>query len=712
MMCKKVHSSLSHGKRILPVLYLAVLLSAPFFGCSDESASSPLECKESGQTICVGKQFRVCDGRQWGDFQDCPNGQSCKDHTSCAEEVPPGDPKAGDPCNPESWTAVCDKTDSRARLVCGSNGILEASPCSVAGQSCHDGTCACEVGLEVCGDTCTDVMTSTEHCGACGQKCNLPGSTDTYCASGTCKARACEEGTWYLHEDMCYASNMENCGGKGACTKDQVDGSETVICSGGVCKAETCQLGFYLNDGSCLRNDQDNCGELGVVCKKEDKAKAVEVSCNTALGTCEATVCEEGFYVYEGICEDNTDEHCGGHDQPCVAGDFSNAEVAQCDKASGKCKATACEPWYHVWQGACEKDDNVNCHEHDTPCTTDDVDGSSEVSCDTGKCVATKCKSDYLLSGDGCVKKNCDENTVICVETEGRGKLQKCTGNTWAEPHKDCNASCNEGKTDCGQCLNGTHRCNGLAQQTCEKGAWVTKNTCTTSVVGASAKCRETESGTTCGYECPEDRPTTCSGTCVNTNNDTNNCNKCGNTCNVANATNTCSSGTCSFSCNPNHCPSGNTCVSVNLSSDPNNCGWCGNKCPTPSGGTATCSGGTCSFSCNSGYCKSGNTCKSVNLSSDPNNCGTCGNTCSGLTSDCCGGTCVDLERDSNNCGYCGNRCTGSGASKKCLAGLCGGFIDRCRPPNVSCGGCCCLDESYCSNPQINCLCELVEDPI
>jgi Stigma-specific protein, Stig1 len=118
--------------------------------------------------------------------------------------------------------------------------------------------------------------------------------------------------------------------------------------------------------------------------------------------------------------------------------------------------------------------------------------------------------------------------------------------------------------------------------------------------------------------------------------------------------------------------------VCVNPATDVNNCGACGNVCSAPANATATCASGTCGFTCASGFTLCNGAC--VNEQTDTNNCGSCGNVCptgASCANDvcacpssqtACGGACVDTTSDSNNCGACGTAC---GGGDVCTAGQC-----------------------------------------
>jgi hypothetical protein len=99
---------------------------------------------------------------------------------------------------------------------------------------CRVGTC--DTGYGDCNGTpadgCeTDLYSTAQHCGACGNACNLPHATET-CASGVCQVGTCDAG---------YA----NCDGQHA------NGCETNLdADGGTC-AGAINLGSVCGDDGC-----------------------------------------------------------------------------------------------------------------------------------------------------------------------------------------------------------------------------------------------------------------------------------------------------------------------------------------------------------------------------------------------------------------------------------------------------------------------------
>ncbi|HRI68947.1 MAG TPA: hypothetical protein PK156_32175 [Polyangium sp.] len=121
----------------------------------------------------------------------------------------------------------------------------------------------------------------------------------------------------------------------------------------------------------------------------------------------------------------------------------------------------------------------------------------------------------------------------------------------------------------------------------------------------------------------------------INLQTDVNNCGACNSACSVPNATPACMAGACAIgSCTGafRDCDNmvGNGCE-INTDNNVNNCGTCGNVCSFANAST-TCSGGTCALGmCNAGYTNcdnmAANGCE-INTAGDAMNCGACNNNC------------------------------------------------------------------------------------
>ncbi len=100
--------------------------------------------------------------------------------------------------------------------------------------SCGSGP-ACSAGTSCCSGACVDLMTSADHCGACGTRCVLAEAT-AVCASARCAVSACTAG----HAD---------CDGNAANGCEVTLGSDDAHC--GSCTT-TCSAGTTCGRGSCV----------------------------------------------------------------------------------------------------------------------------------------------------------------------------------------------------------------------------------------------------------------------------------------------------------------------------------------------------------------------------------------------------------------------------------------------------------------------------
>ncbi len=191
-----------------------------------------------------------------------------------------------------------------------------------------------------------------------------------------------------------------------------------------------------------------------------------------------------------------------------------------------------------------------------------------------------------------------------------------------------------------------------------------------------------------------------CSGTCVsNPQTDPNNCGGCGRVCALPRVSpNLCVAGACAVGgCTTTEfgdCDSRpeNGCES-SLVSNPSHCGGCGRACPMRANASATCSTGVCGFTCLAGFgdCDGVATNGCETAVNTVSRCGACGAVCPGRpnsTPQCVSGACrlacatgfgdcdgvatngceAPLSTDPANCGTCGRLC---GGSTGCAAGAC-----------------------------------------
>jgi hypothetical protein len=161
----------------------------------------------------------------------------------------------------------------------------------------------------------------------------------------------------------------------------------------------------------------------------------------------------------------------------------------------------------------------------------------------------------------------------------------------------------------------------------------------------AGQVCSNSACVTTCGGGLSN-----CAGACVDIFSSVAHCGACGSACALANATQTCSGGTCGIgACLPGFANCNGMTVDgceVNITNTVTNCNGCNNNCATlPGVNSATCVAGACAnLVCFAGRanCNGSNSdgCES-NLASDAQNCGACGVACGGGAPRCVGGSCA-----------------------------------------------------------------------
>ena len=191
---------------------------------------------------------------------------------------------------------------------CGTCG----NKCDVAaGFICTAGQCECLVGLTDCSGKCVDLTTDNYNCGSCGNACLitdcdgklvpcaiLKGMCPSPCPSGTC---LCDLACVDIQTDPanCGACNNKCTGGK--------------TCQSGVCTCPT-TLPDDCN-GVCVdtQNDPMNCGACGIACTGS--------ACPPPLckyGMC--TTCGPGMCDCNGTCVDLQTDHnnCGTCGNVCT----------------------------------------------------------------------------------------------------------------------------------------------------------------------------------------------------------------------------------------------------------------------------------------------------------------------------------------------------------------------------------------------------------
>ena len=264
---------------------------------------------------------------------------------------------------------------------------------------------------------------------------------------------------------------------------------------------------------------------------------------------------------------------------------------------NGECAIVACDAGFAncdgVFESGCAVDTNgdpANCGACNNVCA---APNNASATCTNGKC-GFACIPGFVQSG------------TQCVSSGGGGGAIPCTGGcAAANATTDCNhttgmcfiATCNAGFADCdGNYANGCE----VNTNTDTKNCGACGKVCP-AVLNASATC----AAGVCGFTCNAGF-TLCNGACVDLKADAKNCGACGHACTAPEfGSATCTGGVCGFTCNAGFSPCGGKCVpTASFQTDKKNCGTCGNigARTAVANATTTCTAGTCGFVCNAGF--------------------------------------------------------------------------------------------------------------
>ena len=713
---------------------------------------------------------------------DCPPGALCDGASSaCVPGCTPQHACAGtkDCC---SGTCADTQTDLANCGACAAScaAVPHGTPVCAAGKcglkSCDLGWGDCDPAVAGCE---TDLTTSGTSCGQCGVPCAPPNATGA-CVAGKCTVVTCAANRQDCDQDPANGCEVDvtsdplHCG---TCAVACNPTHGTGACSGGTCVVDQCASGWgdcdHAFTNGCetdLLTSQTSCGQCGTPCSIANGAGAcvggqcTVSSCNNGWGDCDVSAtdgCETNILVNPA--------HCGKSCAPCS---FTNAG-ALC--VSGSCALGACQFGWgdcnHVASDGCEKgllNDTNNCGSCGNACSLPHATSD----CNSGQCSVVACVAGYYdcnsLAYDGCEThtdvdlKNCGGCGNVCLTPNATAKcvsgscgVQSCS-NGWLDCDKDPSNGCEingQGDTsNCGVCgkictiangvpactsgqcavsaCTGTWKdCDGSALNGCEVDTSVSVANCgacstdqqshACSFANADAAC----SGSSCLLAACHPGWADCDGQwsngCETPTNTAANCGGCGVTCQPANATATCATGTCLLT----GCASGyddcNNRVTDGCETDltsPFNCGSCGSLCVVANG-SPTCGGGVCAVgSCLAGFadCNGSATdgCE-TNLQLDPVHCGTCATQCvqepNAVAPTCTGGSCavgtcaagytdcnktlsdgceVHTSADTANCGGCGKACSLPNVQGyTCTGGTCGVATNGCQAGYADCNG-------------------------
>lgn len=301
----------------------------------------------TGEGVCQANATQSCSTTLAGGSQTC-TGECQWGTCACASDqsMCPGAAGAAPTC-------VATGSDEHNCGACGNDCTL-LSHVSAAGVACAAGQCTytCTPGYADCGDAGTGCATSlavATSCGGCGVAC----PTDAPACTATSDAGAVDAGAPYACTTGCPSmaptlcapnscvdlqSNPDNCGACGTICPVPAGGMAT--CSAAAC-GSTCPAGDELCGSTCVneQTDSNNCGACGTVCATTDP-NASGATCNGA-GVC-TTSCNAGFTLCSGTCvsEQTNSSNCGACGMTCPAGLTCQAGVCACAIGTSSCDGT------------------------------------------------------------------------------------------------------------------------------------------------------------------------------------------------------------------------------------------------------------------------------------------------------------------------------------------------------------------------------------
>ncbi len=558
---------------------------------------------------------------------------------------------------------------------CGACGTRCSFPHAIAG--CVDGKCVpvgCQPLYGDCDANPSDCETSTntlQSCAGCGTPCT---DADVANATASCETGVCGVGQCFtdfgdcdgLAGDGCeqMLNTTDHCG---ACDQPCDFTGSVDDCGTGVCLAQSCEPGYDDCDG----NPANGCEALD----QPDRCGACDKSCDTSLLNVTAASCDNeqcnvtcahGFGDCDGDpstgCETSVSDslmRCGGCDSPCG---YPHAEVSCVD---GVCTFHQCQPGW----GDCNNDlasdgceTSLNQNDHCGQCDTSCV-GTSTPQCSGGTCSMTVCPADMADCNND---TTCEAN--LQTDVNNCGACGNGCAFTSSSPHAGGGLSCVGGqcKPSCDSLFDD---CNGDYRDGCET-ALTTASNCGAcgqgcSIANASATC---STGSCRVSQCAQDwRDCDNDGTSCETQlGTTQNCTGCGMACTLTNAIASCVGSAGSHSCAVSSCTQSYFADCNNMPGDgceidkrnsAKNCNGCGNDCTShPNVQSATCGNGACNYTCAQGF---------GNCNSMPG--------------------CETPLTTSADCGACGVGCARANGSASCSTGTC--TLTGCDPGFKDCDG-------------------------
>ena len=418
------------------------------------------ECEPDSLENC-GKHGRSCDVENA--LNTCNQGK-------CEFECDPGYHKDENRCAPDSVDDCTDGEtrcdENHSPQICEGGAWNACSP-----HICDENMCIeCANNQHIYDGACED--DSIEHCGSHETQCSAPEHGTATCTNATCdftcdgdytkSGSICIESSSY-----CASSNATRCVNSGTSGKMQKCTDNKWIDQEPCSSSHSCNSSGTAC-GECTDNSKQCSGRTPQICTKG--AWQANGSCTDAQickdGSCQK--CGSDQHVYENICEDDSTSNCGAHDNTCrkpangysdcINGvcdyfcngngyyfdgtncvrdesycDYDNTLLCENDGTTGKLYRCYDHEWeyedtcsnkYSCKRYGAECGDCINgetrCNytmpqtckngewKDDSSCSTECIKNSYDVTDHGDICVATSCKSSYMvgITGESCIYKS------------------------------------------------------------------------------------------------------------------------------------------------------------------------------------------------------------------------------------------------------------------------------------------------------------------
>ena len=213
------------------------------------------------------------------------------------------------------WDALNENCIENSKVECGTYNNNCEKLTGWSGGECKNGKCKvelCKSGFHLNDDGTECILDTNKECGNSKDDCDSNGKV---CINGVCELiSACDKETMQLCDGECVnINNIKYCGD--CLTNCMVNKSNSigVDCIDKKCIATSCEPNYHLENGSCIQDDNNNCGSKGNKCEATGNVNSVECY----EGRCMATSCKNNFHLSNGMCVPDASTCCGSQCLDC-----------------------------------------------------------------------------------------------------------------------------------------------------------------------------------------------------------------------------------------------------------------------------------------------------------------------------------------------------------------------------------------------------------